>query len=45
MKDTVAEQVAEKLQDLMITLQSMGLRRASIIAGLELGLRRLKDEE
>jgi hypothetical protein len=45
MKDTVAEVVAERLQELMTTLQAMGLRRASIIAGLELGLKRLKDED
>ncbi len=45
MKDTVAEAVAKQVQDLIVTLEGMGLRRPSIIAGLELGVQQARGGE
>ena len=45
MKDIVADQAAERLLDFVATMQVHGLRKESIIAGIEAGLKRLKEGE
>lgn len=42
MKDTVAEMVADRMDDLVTTLEAMGLRRASILRGYEIATERLR---
>lgn len=44
MKDTVAETVAQRFYDVVGTLEGMGLRRESILRGMEIAAERVRKE-